>query len=160
MPEPLAPLVDNARRYARSRVILELSAAAGHVRLAVRDDGPGIADERSFEPGVPESELSIPSRRSISASRNSSLRSRSRDVDQQRLRALIVAGAAVLIALMLLLALLPGRRRAEAPGRAAGQVGSQRPPGSPPQGGGRPFGPEPYGAAVLPTRQERSGAVR
>jgi signal transduction histidine kinase len=51
----LAPLVDNARRHARSRVWIELSAAGGHVRAAVRDDGPGLDPElgdRAFDPGV------------------------------------------------------------------------------------------------------------
>ena len=51
----IAPIVDNARRHARSRVELELSAGDDRVRLAVHDDGPGIAaDEaqRIFEPGV------------------------------------------------------------------------------------------------------------
>ncbi len=51
----LAPLVENARRHARGRVTLELTAAAGNVRLAVRDDGPGVdpaLGERVFEPGV------------------------------------------------------------------------------------------------------------
>jgi signal transduction histidine kinase len=51
----LAPLVDNARRHARSRVTVELSAAAGEVRAAVRDDGPGLdrqLADRVFDPGV------------------------------------------------------------------------------------------------------------
>jgi signal transduction histidine kinase len=51
----LAPLVENARRHARSRVWLELSAQDGRVRLAVRDDGPGLdpeLGERAFDPGV------------------------------------------------------------------------------------------------------------
>ena len=51
----LAPLVDNARRHARQRVGLELSASAGRVRVAVRDDGPGLDPalaERAFEPGA------------------------------------------------------------------------------------------------------------
>jgi signal transduction histidine kinase len=51
----IAPLVDNARRHARSAVRIELSAAAGRVRLAVRDDGPGLdpeLGERAFDPGV------------------------------------------------------------------------------------------------------------
>jgi signal transduction histidine kinase len=51
----LAPLVDNARRHARSRVAIELSAGGGHVRAAVRDDGPGLdpqLGERVFDPGV------------------------------------------------------------------------------------------------------------
>jgi signal transduction histidine kinase len=51
----LAPLVDNARRHARSRVAIELSSGAGQVRAAVRDDGPGPdprLGDRVFEPGV------------------------------------------------------------------------------------------------------------
>ncbi len=51
----LAPLVDNARRHARSRVTIELSAAAGNVRAAVRDDGPGMdprLGDGAFDPGV------------------------------------------------------------------------------------------------------------
>jgi signal transduction histidine kinase len=49
----LAPLVDNARR--RGAVRLELSAGDGLVRIAVRDDGPGLdpaLGERAFDPGV------------------------------------------------------------------------------------------------------------
>jgi signal transduction histidine kinase len=51
----LAPLVDNARRHARSRVAIEISAVDGLVRAAVRDDGPGLDSERAehvFAPGV------------------------------------------------------------------------------------------------------------
>jgi signal transduction histidine kinase len=51
----LAPLVDNARRHARSRVAIEISAADGQLRAAVRDDGPGVDQRlrpRIFEPGV------------------------------------------------------------------------------------------------------------
>jgi signal transduction histidine kinase len=51
----LAPLVANARRYARRRVTLELSASHGHVRIAVRDDGPGLDPElgdHAFDPGA------------------------------------------------------------------------------------------------------------
>jgi signal transduction histidine kinase len=51
----LAPLVENARRHARARVELVLTASAGRVRVAVRDDGPGIPlelGEQAFEPGV------------------------------------------------------------------------------------------------------------
>jgi signal transduction histidine kinase len=51
----LAPLVDNARRHARSQVTLELSASHGRVRIAVRDDGPGVdptLGDRVFDPGV------------------------------------------------------------------------------------------------------------
>ena len=51
----LAPLVENARRHAREQVSLELSATGDRVRLAVRDDGPGLdpdLGERAFEPGV------------------------------------------------------------------------------------------------------------
>jgi signal transduction histidine kinase len=51
----LAPLVENARRHASAHVWLDLSAGEGKVRLAVRDDGPGVhpeLGERAFEPGV------------------------------------------------------------------------------------------------------------
>jgi signal transduction histidine kinase len=51
----LAPLVDNARRHARSSVVIELAEEDGRVRAAVRDDGPGLdpsLGERAFEPGV------------------------------------------------------------------------------------------------------------
>jgi signal transduction histidine kinase len=51
----LAPLVDNARRHATGNVTLELSTGGGRVRLAVRDDGPGLdpdLGERAFEPGA------------------------------------------------------------------------------------------------------------
>jgi signal transduction histidine kinase len=51
----LMPLIDNARRHARSAVHLELTSEAGRVRLAVRDDGPGLdpgLGERAFDPGV------------------------------------------------------------------------------------------------------------
>lgn len=50
----IAPLVDNARRHARAGVRIELSAAAGKVRLAVCDDGPGVdaaLRERVFDAG-------------------------------------------------------------------------------------------------------------
>jgi signal transduction histidine kinase len=51
----IAPLVDNARHHARRGVRIDLSAAGGRVRLAVRDDGPGLdpeLGERAFDPGV------------------------------------------------------------------------------------------------------------
>jgi signal transduction histidine kinase len=51
----IAPLVDNARRHARSRVSLEVSASTDTVTLAIRDDGPGVdptLGERAFEPGI------------------------------------------------------------------------------------------------------------
>ena len=51
----LAPLLENARRHARSHVVLELSGDDRLVRLAVRDDGPGldpVLGERAFDPGV------------------------------------------------------------------------------------------------------------
>jgi signal transduction histidine kinase len=51
----LAPLLENAHRFAREKVSLVLSASGGRVRVAVRDDGPGVAPElgeRAFDPGV------------------------------------------------------------------------------------------------------------
>ncbi len=51
----LSALVDNARRHARQHVSLHLSASGDRVRLAVRDDGPGLdpaLGDRAFEPGV------------------------------------------------------------------------------------------------------------
>ena len=51
----VAALVDNARRHGDGEVRIELSAAGGRVRLAVRDDGPGLdpaLGESAFEPGV------------------------------------------------------------------------------------------------------------
>lgn len=47
--DALANLLDNARRFARSRVEVGIDTAVGTVDLVVRDDGPGIAPERSEE---------------------------------------------------------------------------------------------------------------
>jgi two-component system heavy metal sensor histidine kinase CusS len=50
----LAPLLDNATRFAATRVTVTIGNGAGLVTIDVRDDGPGIADaERNlvFEPG-------------------------------------------------------------------------------------------------------------
>ena len=55
MRRALSPLVDNARRHARSQVTLELSTSHGRVRIAVRDDGTGVdpaLGDRVFDPGV------------------------------------------------------------------------------------------------------------
>ncbi len=51
----LSPLLENGRRYARSRVRVDARTAAGRLVVTVADDGPGIPDdacERIFEPGV------------------------------------------------------------------------------------------------------------
>ena len=51
----LAPLLENARRYARSRVRLTAATAGGRVLVTVADDGPGVPEEaleRVFEPGA------------------------------------------------------------------------------------------------------------
>jgi two-component system, OmpR family, heavy metal sensor histidine kinase CusS len=50
----VAPLIDNALRYARSHVLLSAVAREGAVVLSVVDDGPGVgadAREHVFEPG-------------------------------------------------------------------------------------------------------------
>ncbi len=47
----LAPLVDNASRYARRAVVVEVTAAPS---VLVRDDGPGLPEElleTVFDPG-------------------------------------------------------------------------------------------------------------
>lgn len=51
----LAPLLDNAHRYARTGVTLEVSELPDAVEVAVVDDGPGVAAgdvEAIFEPGL------------------------------------------------------------------------------------------------------------
>jgi two-component system, OmpR family, heavy metal sensor histidine kinase CusS len=51
----VAPLLDNAGRYARSRVTLSAQAVDGRVLLTVADDGPGVPTEERetiFEPGA------------------------------------------------------------------------------------------------------------
>jgi signal transduction histidine kinase len=50
----LVPLLENACRYGRSRIDLEVSAGAGAVEFVVADDGSGVdpdESERIFEPG-------------------------------------------------------------------------------------------------------------
>lgn len=50
----LAPLVDNARRHARSRVELDVRTVDGRAEVVVRDDGPGLdlrLGDSAFDPG-------------------------------------------------------------------------------------------------------------
>jgi signal transduction histidine kinase len=50
----LSPLLENATRYARRRITVEIAAADGEVVFEVGDDGPGVDPverERIFEPG-------------------------------------------------------------------------------------------------------------
>jgi signal transduction histidine kinase len=50
----LSPLLENAARFARQHVMLEISAVDGEVVYEIRDDGPGVDPcerERIFEPG-------------------------------------------------------------------------------------------------------------
>lgn len=51
----LSPLVDNAMRHARTRVVLEAADLPDRVEVVVRDDGPGVDEAvraTAFEPGV------------------------------------------------------------------------------------------------------------
>jgi signal transduction histidine kinase len=51
----LAPMLENARRMARSRVVLRSLPRDGGVSVLVSDDGPGVATEAEqhlFEPGA------------------------------------------------------------------------------------------------------------
>jgi len=50
----LSPLIENATRFARERVTIEIRTADGEVVFAVLDDGPGVDPldrERIFDPG-------------------------------------------------------------------------------------------------------------
>jgi signal transduction histidine kinase len=50
----LSPLLENAARFARERIMLEIRAVDGEVVFEIRDDGPGVDPrdrERIFEPG-------------------------------------------------------------------------------------------------------------
>jgi signal transduction histidine kinase len=50
----LSPLIDNATRFARHRMAIEIRTADGDVVFEVRDDGPGVDPrdrERIFDPG-------------------------------------------------------------------------------------------------------------
>ncbi len=51
----VAPLIDNALRYARSRIVLSAARRDGAIVVGVADDGPGVVaqeSERIFEPGA------------------------------------------------------------------------------------------------------------
>jgi signal transduction histidine kinase len=51
----IAPLLDNAGRYARSRVTIDAARHDGRIRVRVHDDGPGLAageEETVFQPGT------------------------------------------------------------------------------------------------------------
>ena len=51
----VAPLLDNASRYASSLVTVDAGRSNGHVEVRVRDDGPGVApgeEEAIFAPGA------------------------------------------------------------------------------------------------------------
>jgi len=53
--ELLGNLIDNAGKWARSRVVVDVQRAAGELSITVDDDGPGIAAderERIFGRGV------------------------------------------------------------------------------------------------------------
>jgi signal transduction histidine kinase len=53
--QTLQPLLDNAIRHARTRVVVRAANGAASVTLAIEDDGAGIAESDAaaiFEPGV------------------------------------------------------------------------------------------------------------
>jgi signal transduction histidine kinase len=50
----LSPLLENAARFARERIVLDIRSVDGEVVFEIRDDGPGVDPaqrERIFEPG-------------------------------------------------------------------------------------------------------------
>jgi len=50
----LSPLLDNAARFARQQITLDVGASDGEVAFEIRDDGPGVDPqdrERIFDPG-------------------------------------------------------------------------------------------------------------
>lgn len=50
----LSPLLENAARFARKRIVLDIRSVDGEVVFEVRDDGPGVEPgerDRIFEPG-------------------------------------------------------------------------------------------------------------
>lgn len=49
--EALGALMENAARHARSAVAIEARKEAGRVRITIRDDGPGVPEERLAEIG-------------------------------------------------------------------------------------------------------------
>ncbi|MCW3067508.1 MAG: histidine kinase [Solirubrobacterales bacterium] len=51
----LSPLLENAARFARARITLDIRVAGGEVLFEIRDDGPGVPPserESIFDPGV------------------------------------------------------------------------------------------------------------
>ena len=51
----LSPLLENATRFARHHIALEIRPVDGEVVFDIRDDGPGVDPgdrERIFEPGL------------------------------------------------------------------------------------------------------------
>ena len=112
----LMPLVDNARRYARTAVRVELDADERRVRLTVLDDGPGVdpgLGDRVFDPGVrgeddhPGAGLGLPLARRLARSCGGDVRLSPGPARRVRPRA---AGAA-----------RPGRHRAVAAAGAPGR---------------------------------------
>jgi signal transduction histidine kinase len=55
----LSPLLENATRFARHRIVLDIRAADGEAVFEIRDDGPGVDPrdrERIFDPGFRSTE--------------------------------------------------------------------------------------------------------
>ena len=90
------------------------------------------------------------------------LQARLDELDDERLRALLTASAAVLLALLAIIVPLLGRRRGAPPVQTGTGPHERGRPGTAVASifGDNPYDPEPYGDGVPPTRRERSGALR
>lgn len=126
------------------------------VRVATAPGKPDVAGLTSARAAMHEAVTGLST--TILTEMDGLLRTRTDDVETDRRRAQLTAGAAVLIALLaLIVPLLGRRRRGAAPvpsdGATAGRPGVET-------FGDEPFGTEPYGNEIPAPRRERSGALR